>query len=406
MDNYEAKIREVDFQKQIYENKLKNYLQEKKQNEIDVDNYKKELETYEKKKENFIIKKTKEICSELGINYDNFKKWDITDKFQYRSGDNDYNHTKEEKRKLKDIVDDKLKPLLEKFVMFNEEPKRIYKLSIPEKPSLPNKPDLEKDRRYLSKKDDGYEAFEKCEKIESMYYLPSASTLKDYKNKYEDKYEREYEKNFNEHYEKYREQYYRSIIKKHFDKYNIYICKTNENYYRIEMDICHYSTALCCEIKPTIGDDYPCVLRKLTAQIELTNNDKTKFEYLTKKYILIIGSFTSISVTREQLITIFKQSNISIVFTEEIFGSPKLDKIKYINTENKIVDNTFLEEYKILKDNLLQAQHKLLQIEEKLLQTEEKLLQTEEKNKKLEDEILSLKNQKQPKSIKDYFGKK
>ena len=42
--------------------------------------------------------------------------------------------------------------------------------------------------------------------------------------------------------------------------------------------------------------------------------------------------------------------------------------------------------------------------ENKLLQ--EKLLQAEEKIKQLEEEIMSLKNQKQSKSIKDYFGKK
>ena len=42
--------------------------------------------------------------------------------------------------------------------------------------------------------------------------------------------------------------------------------------------------------------------------------------------------------------------------------------------------------------------------ENKLLR--EKLLQAEEKIKQLEEEIMSLKNQKQTKSIKDYFGKK
>jgi hypothetical protein len=45
-----------------------------------------------------------------------------------------------------------------------------------------------------------------------------------------------------------------------------------------------------------------------------------------------------------------------------------------------------------------------LEEENKLLR--EKLLNAEEKIKQLEEEILSLKTQKQCKSIKDYFGKK
>jgi hypothetical protein len=51
-----------------------------------------------------------------------------------------------------------------------------------------------------------------------------------------------------------------------------------------------------------------------------------------------------------------------------------------------------IEENKFLTDNLLQTQQKLLHAEEKI--------------KQLEEEILSLKTQKQSKSIKNYFGKK
>ena len=57
-----------------------------------------------------------------------------------------------------------------------------------------------------------------------------------------------------------------------------------------------------------------------------------------------------------------------------------------------LTENKLIEENKFLTDNLLQTQQKLLQAEDKI--------------KQLEQEILSLKNQKQNKSIKDYFGKK
>ena len=140
------------------------------------------------------------------------------------------------------------------------------------------------------------------------------------------------------------------------------------------------------------------MLRKLKTQIELTQNDKTIFKKLNTKYILIIGSFTSIHVSKEQLITIFKQSNIKIIFTDEIFETSKSVAIKYVNTntttnaEQAFFENKLIEENKFLTDNLLQTQQKLLQAEEKI--------------KQLEEEILSLKTQKQSKSIKDYFGKK
>ena len=165
--------------------------------------------------------------------------------------------------------------------------------------------------------------------------------------------------------------------------------------------MCDNRMAVCCELKPTLSDDYPCVLRKLKTQIELIKNDQqTRKDGLLKSifatyalvYVLIIGSFTSIHVSKEQLITIFKQSNITIVFTDNIFEPSKLPVIEYINTQQLLYENKLIEENKTLTYNLLQ--------------TQEKLLQSEDKIKQLEEEILSLKSQKQSKNIKDYFGKK
>jgi hypothetical protein len=140
-------------------------------------------------------------------------------------------------------------------------------------------------------------------------------------------------------------------------------------------------------------------LRNLQTQIELTKNDKQpRFGNNIYYYLLVIGSFTSSVATKEELITIFKQYDIKILFTDEIFGSPKIDKIQCVNTEQILVDTKFVEENKILTDKLLQTQ-------QELLQTQQKLLQAEEKNKQLEAEIILFKTQKQTKTIKDYFGK-
>ena len=165
------------------------------------------------------------------------------------------------------------------------------------------------------------------------------------------------------------------------------IAETNETQYKITITICSYYSSVCCELKPTLSDDYPGVLRKLQTQIELTKTDSTTFGHFTQKYILIIGSFTSLCVSKESLITIFKQSNINIIFTDEIFEPAKSLAIEYINinTEQVLSENKLVEENKTLNINLLQAYQKI---------------------KQLEEEILSLKTKKQPKTINDYFGKK
>lgn len=184
---------------------------------------------------------------------------------------------------------------------------------------------------------------------------------------------------------------------------------------------------LYCEIKPCIGDDYPCVLRKMKTQIELTDNyakkyneDKKKLfekeyeenwtmrqfynkqkgtykycleqECIYPKYVLIIKDFSSTTTTKEQLITIFNQSYIKIVFINDLFDITEYQKTKEEIVKLQIIDTTIqddtlklVEENKSLRENLLQA---------------------EEKIKQLQEEIELLKTQKQSKTIKDYFKKK
>jgi uncharacterized protein (DUF3820 family) len=183
---------------------------------------------------------------------------------------------------------------------------------------------------------------------------------------------------------------------------------------------------LYCEIKPLMGDDYPCVLRKMNTQIELTNNYakkqnekheqdmKNKYETdreirkyyneqkglyayeltqgrIQPKYVLIIKDFNSTTTTKEQLITIFNQSHINIIFIDELF--------------NNLPSQIIREQVEQIQDITIHTTpQQETEEENKLLR--EKLLHAEEKIKQLEEEILSLKTQKQSKSIKDYFGKK
>jgi hypothetical protein len=212
----------------------------------------------------------------------------------------------------------------------NTRPNSVEKLNIPTKPSLPQKYDYNKEIYLYEKDSEIFKLFEKCKKIKYMSDLYSVDNLNKYKKEYESEYKKEYESEyikkyetkFNDHYKNYRLQYYKDIIKKYCNE-NVDVDKINDNQYKISVRICNYYNAVCCELKPTLSDDYPVVLRKLKTQLELTQNDKTNFEYFKKKYILIIGNFTSIYVSKEQLITIFKQSNIKIIFTDDKFDNDK-----------------------------------------------------------------------------------
>lgn len=68
-----------------------------------------------------------------------------------------------------------------------------------------------------------------------------------------------------------------------------------------------------CELKPTLGDEYPCVLRKMRQQMEVTKN----LGY-GSRCILIVTHYDSIATTWDQLKTIFKQHNIHCIRSSEI----------------------------------------------------------------------------------------
>lgn len=121
------------------------------------------------------------------------------------------------------------------------------------------------------------------------------------------------------------------------------------------------SSALYIEIKPLIGDDYPNVLRKMSHQIKLTDieHEKRDKEYRSKRYILLIGEFVSSVTTKEELVMIFRQSNIRVMFMKDISNG---------------LQNKPLEETKLLQEKIIEKlQQELLQSHEKIKQLEELL---------------------------------
>lgn len=71
------------------------------------------------------------------------------------------------------------------------------------------------------------------------------------------------------------------------------------------------------EIKPILGDDYPCVLRKMKRQIQFIRQKHCG----TNPYdniILLVDKFDSKAVTKKQLINMFQHENIKVVFMKDI----------------------------------------------------------------------------------------
>ena len=101
------------------------------------------------------------------------------------------------------------------------------------------------------------------------------------------------------------------------------------------------------EIKTLVGDDYPSILRKMKTQIDLTNKklDKRREDDIKKEeeearrtgrrdfllwlrnkskrdrgmYYLLIKDYQSSTTTKEELIQIFEQSYIHILFLRDLF---------------------------------------------------------------------------------------
>jgi hypothetical protein len=105
----------------------------------------------------------------------------------------------------------------------------------------------------------------------------------------------------------------------------------------IEVDV-----VCCIEIKPLLGDDYPNVLRKMNTQIKLTKSNEKRQRRLCSMWILLIGEFSSSVTTKEELIVIFRQSGIKIVFVGDISNGlqskpleENSEKIKRLEEENR-----------------------------------------------------------------------
>jgi uncharacterized protein (DUF3820 family) len=157
--------------------------------------------------------------------------------------------------------------------------------------------------------------------------------------------------------------------------------------YHLIFDGCNFKEAhIHLELKPTLGDDYPEVLRKMKTQIQLTINDYKAKKYEKEDadyrkihnvsnvhgpknyhYAIVIGNFESRTTSEEQLIEIFGQTGIKVLFSRDLFP----DKLTYTNDELKSIENTsktteLESEIVLLRQQLVEANNKIVLLESEI----------------------------------------
>lgn len=77
------------------------------------------------------------------------------------------------------------------------------------------------------------------------------------------------------------------------------------------------------EVKPLVGDDYPSILRKMNTQKGITDKIVATSTHGTPlnntQYVLLVKDYQSTTTTKEELVKIFGQSGIRVVFLYDIF---------------------------------------------------------------------------------------
>lgn len=130
-------------------------------------------------------------------------------------------------------------------------------------------------------------------------------------------------------------------------------CRCDNSDCRCDNLVSRYTRKVYCEIKPLLGDDYPCVLRKMNTKIKLIVSSN---EYSYNKFILLVKDFASSSTTKEQLTQIFQQSEIEVIFLRDVFKN----------------DYTKIHEYK-KEDEINELKEKVIKLEEENKMLKEKL---------------------------------
>ena len=69
------------------------------------------------------------------------------------------------------------------------------------------------------------------------------------------------------------------------------------------------------EIKPTVGDDYPAILRQIRRAAE---GNYSQVIATVKRLFLLIGTYTGKGATEQQFRDFFKSQGVTVIFDDEV----------------------------------------------------------------------------------------
>ena len=105
------------------------------------------------------------------------------------------------------------------------------------------------------------------------------------------------------------------------------------------------------KIKLILSDDYPCILRKMKKRMEFMREEMAGISYRyrnEKMFVLFLKEFESKVTTKEQLIKIFKQSHIKVIFTDKFIDEENRDNALQIQNDNNYEE--LIERIKLLEE--------------------------------------------------------
>lgn len=71
------------------------------------------------------------------------------------------------------------------------------------------------------------------------------------------------------------------------------------------------------ELKPSMGDDYPAVLRQIKTAMAVLRSRRGGLAHAG--VVLLVGEFKSSAVSREQMVELFKLSGVIVIMLEDVF---------------------------------------------------------------------------------------
>ncbi|RII24981.1 MAG: hypothetical protein CXR30_19395 [Geobacter sp.] len=93
---------------------------------------------------------------------------------------------------------------------------------------------------------------------------------------------------------------------------------------------------IALEIKPTIGDDFPSVLRQIKASMPITMEVYDNIVLKKTFYCLLVGEYTGVGASKEQFIQYFQSQKYNVIFVKDLESVLLPDYEEYFNCKEQV----------------------------------------------------------------------